>query len=192
MVKFEIDAWPENLAGTDWEDINHITSKQGRTRGFSMHELPEPEKQLTVEVLLKMYETRYVLAKQAEDQRATMSNFLITIAAATFAFISQQEFSKQTIPVGLLTIFLGLFGLFMSAKYSQHYLKNYRVAKLISKRIAQLCPQAQLREIECEALDESASRDPFFSKFPTLYLWSALHIMVCLIGGLCVLLALLQ
>ena len=36
-----------------------------------MQETSEPDKQLMVEVLLTMYETRYMLAKQAEDQRAT-------------------------------------------------------------------------------------------------------------------------
>lgn len=157
-----------------------------------MQENSEPDKQLTVEVLLKMYETRYMLAKQAEDQRATMSNFLITIAAVMFAFISQQGFSKKTILISLLTIFLGFFGLFMSTKYAQHYLKNHRVASSIRDRIAQLCPEAQLREIEHKALDEIANRHPFFSKLPTLYLWSALHITICLVGGLCILLAVLQ
>ncbi len=157
-----------------------------------MQETSEPDKKLTVEVLLKMYETRYILAKQAEDQRATMSNFLITIAAVMFAFISQQGFSKRTILISLLTIFLGLFGLFMSAKYSQHYLKNDRIARSIRNRISQLCPEAELPEIEHKALDESAYRNPFFSKIPTLYLWSTLHISICLIGGLCILLALIN
>lgn len=157
-----------------------------------MKETFEPDKKLTIEVLLKMHETRYMLAKQAEDQRATMSNFLITIAAVMFAFISQQGFSKRTILISLLTIFLGLFGLFMSAKYSQHYLKNDRVARSIRSRISQLCPEAELSEIERQALNEIADRNPFFSKMPTLYLWSVLHISICLVGGLCILLALIQ
>ncbi|HEY9880212.1 MAG TPA: hypothetical protein V6D29_17280 [Leptolyngbyaceae cyanobacterium] len=157
-----------------------------------MQENSEPDKQLTVEVLLKMYETRYMLAKQAEDQRATMSNFLITIAAVMFAFISQQGFSKKTILISLLTIILGLFGLFMSTKYAQHYLKNYRVARSIRDRISQLCPEAQLQEIENKTSDEIAIRHPFLSKFPTLYLWTALHISICLVGALCILLSLLQ
>ena len=157
-----------------------------------MQETSEPDKQLTVEVLLKMYETKYMLAKHAEDQRATMSNFLITITAAMFAFIAQQGFTKKTIFISLFTIFLGLFGLFMSAKYSQQYLKNYRIAKSIRNRISELCPEAQLLDIEHKALDESSARNPFFSKVPTLYLWTGLHTSICLVGALCVLLSLLQ
>lgn len=152
----------------------------------------EPDKQAVIGVLLKMYETKYMLAKQAEDQRATMSNFLITIAAVMFAFISQQSFARKTIPISLLTILLGLFGLFMSAKYSQHYLKNYAGAALIRTRISHLCPEAQLLEIESKASDGNRSRSPFLSKVPTLYLWAALHSTICLVGGLCVLLALFQ
>jgi uncharacterized protein YneF (UPF0154 family) len=133
-----------------------------------------------------------MLAKQAEDQRGTLSDFLITIAAVMFAFISQQGFSKKTILISLLTIFLAFLGLFMSTKYAQHYLKNDRAARSIRARIAQLCPEAQLREIEHEVLKEIANRYPFFSKLPTLYLWFALHIAICLIGGLCILLALFQ
>ncbi|NJL55428.1 hypothetical protein HC928_09745 [bacterium] len=157
-----------------------------------MKETSDSDKPLAVEVLLKMYETKYVLAKQAEDQRATMSNFLITIAAVMFAFISQQGFSRKIIPVSLLTILLGLFGLFMSTKYSQHYLKNYAGSTLIRNRIAQLCPEAQLLEIEKESIDKNLRRNPFLAKVPTLHLWIALHSAICLIGALCILLALLQ
>lgn len=157
-----------------------------------MKETFDPDKQIAVEVLLKMYETRYMLAKQAEDQRATMSNFLITITAVMFAFISQQSFSPKTILISLLTILLGLFGLFMSAKYSQHYLKNFAGAKLIRNRISYLCPEAQLLEIDDKVSDGNKSRSPFLSKVPTLYLWTALHSAICLIGVLCILLALFQ
>jgi hypothetical protein len=157
-----------------------------------MKETSDLDKPIAIEVLLKMYETKYILAKQAEDQRATMSNFLITIAAAIFAFISQQGFSHKTIFMSLLTIVLGLFGLFMSAKYSQHYLKNYAGSTLIRNRIAQLCPEAQLLEIEQESIDKNLRRSPFLAKFPTLHLWIALHSAICLIGALTVLLALLQ
>jgi hypothetical protein len=157
-----------------------------------MKEPLESDQQIAIAVLLKMYETRYMLAKQAEDQRATMSNFLITIAAVMFAFISQQGFSKKTILISLLTVFLGLFGLFMSAKYSQHYLKNYGVAMAISNRIVQLCPAAQLGEIEHLALDRNKSRNPLMSRVPTLYLWAALHATICLIGVLCIGLAVLS
>lgn len=157
-----------------------------------MNEISEPDKKLAIEILVKMYESRYVLAKQAEDQRATMSNFIITIAAVMFAFISQQGFSKKTILISILTILLGVFGLFMSAKYSQHYIRNYGVAATVRNRIAELCPQAGLLEIEHKALDKSAGRYPFLSKVPTLYLWVALHSSICVIGALCILLAVFQ
>ncbi|MGV0029413.1 hypothetical protein [Phormidesmis priestleyi] len=72
-----------------------------------MKEISDSDKPIAMEVLLKMYEIKYMLANQAEDQRAAMSNFLITITAATFAFISQQGSSHKTILMSLLTIFLG-------------------------------------------------------------------------------------
>jgi hypothetical protein len=80
----------------------------------------------------------------------------------------------------------------MSAKYSQHYLKNYGVTASVRNRIAELCPEAQLLEIEHKALDKIAGRYPFLSKVPTLYLWVALHSSICVIGALCILLAVFQ
>ena len=145
----------------------------------------------TIEVLLKAFEESHNLARQAEDQRATMSNFLITIAAVMFAFIAQQGFARSVIPVSLFMLFLGLFGLFMSAKYGQHYHRHYARIRLIRKRIAELCPETHIQEIENESSDENRRRHPFLKKRPILYVWLMLHSAICLLGIFSTILAIL-
>lgn len=147
---------------------------------------------VAIEVLLKLYETKFMLAKQAEDQRAVMSNFLITIAAVMFAFISQQDFARKTIIISLFTIMLGVFGLFMSAKYGQHYQKNYWEAMFLREQISQLCPTANLSEIDQASRKLNHGRNPVLAKIPTVYLWNILHGAICLIGVLCILISLIQ
>jgi hypothetical protein len=145
-----------------------------------------------IEVLLKAFEESHTLARQAEDQRATMSNFLITIAAVLFAFITQQGFTRAVIPLSLFIVFLGLFGLFMSAKYTQHYHRHYARIRLLRKRISELCPEAQIQEIEKESSDENLRRHPLLKqRMPIVYVWLTLHATICLIGVLSTILAVL-
>ena len=145
---------------------------------------------VAIDVLLKMFEESYALARQAEDQRATMSNYLITVSAVLFAFITQQGFTPNVIPISLLIVFLGIFGLFMSAKYAQHYNRHYSRSKLIRNRLSELCPGTQLQEIEKEASNKNRQRYPFMAqRMPILYIWLALHAAICLIGILSTVLA---
>lgn len=58
-----------------------------------------------IDILLKMFEESYALARQAEDQRATMSNYLITVSAVLFAFVTQQGFTPNVIPISILIVF---------------------------------------------------------------------------------------
>ncbi len=147
---------------------------------------------IAIEVLLKALEESYALARQAEDQRATMSNFLISIAAVMFAFIAQQGFSRNVVPVSLLMIFLGLFGLLMSAKYNQHYHRNYVRIRLIRKRIAELCPETRIEKIEQESSEQNRRRHPFLKqRIGTLSIWLVLHSAICLLGILSTIFAIL-
>lgn len=144
----------------------------------------------TIDVLLKAIEECWSRARQAEDQRATMTNFLISIAAALLAFSAQQGFGISTVPLSLLIIVIGLFGVFMSAKFGQHYYANYIEAVLLKRRLDKLCPQAQLEQIEENSKRLNLKRYPFLArKVPIIYLWQGLYTSVIVLGLVGVLLA---
>lgn len=143
-----------------------------------------------IEVLLKSFGESFSEARQVENQRTSMSNFLIIITAAIFAFVSSQGFSYNTIPISILMILLGVFGFFMSAKYAQRFHRNYTTVRLIRKRINELCPESQILEIETKSSGENELRYPFLKKrIPILYLWLGLHLVICFMGVLSVIIA---
>ena len=136
-----------------------------------------------VEVLVKAFEESMTSARQAEDQRATITNFLVTIAAALLAFIVQKDFSPATLALSLFIIAIGLFGMLASIKFAQHYHVHWTRADLFQKRLDELCPEAQLETIRNKGSETNQSRYPILRRrIPILYLWLILHTTIAVLG----------
>jgi len=146
----------------------------------------------TLEVLLRLMESRTGLARHAEDQRATMTNFLVTISGVLVAFVAQQRFSPPTLVISILIVILGLFGVFASLKYAQHFHLHYSASKFYQQRLQLLSPSADIFNVSAQASERNMERYPFMRKrLSVVYLWLFLHGSICVIGVVCVVLNIL-
>ena len=59
-----------------------------------------------IEILLKTIDRHWAQAKQSEDQRASMTNYLLTIYGASQAYIIQRSFDKPCIMIAVVIIIL--------------------------------------------------------------------------------------
>lgn len=140
-----------------------------------------------VNILLSVADQGMVSAHHAEEQRATLTNFLVTISAALLAFVVQQDFAMTTLPISFLVIVLGIFGMLASVKFSQHYVKNYGFAKLAQKRLNELCPESNLEQLRETSRLKIKHEYPFVKKWiPIVYLWVAFHAVIGLTGLICI------
>jgi hypothetical protein len=132
------------------------------------------------------------LARQAEDQRVSMTNFLVTIAAAILAFIVQRGFGAETLLLSLFVSLLGLFGLLSSVKFTQHYHRHYTEAKFIRQRLNELCPEGMIENISYRAAESNQKHYPTLGrKIRIVILWTFLHGSIFVIGIGCMILILL-
>ncbi len=75
-----------------------------------------PIKDQTDAVLAYWSEHRQQL-RQSEDQRAVLTNYVLVIASALTGLIAQQKLARETLPVAILIMILGIYGAITVAKY---------------------------------------------------------------------------
>lgn len=135
----------------------------------------------TSDVLLKMIEEGWSLAKQSEDQRATMTNYIIVISAAIFGFIMNKGIAKEVWPLSVLLVMLGIYGAIISAKlYERFKLHEHIVIKII-QRLDELHPDAQLQQLVRAAEKEHNTKFRLV-RLRLNWLWLVLHITIALLG----------
>ena len=136
-------------------------------------------------ILLKFCENEWLQGRQSEDQRATMTNFIVIIAAAVLGFIVQMGFDTQALPLSILLIPLGAYGALVSAKLYERWHFSMRRARYWRKRINELYPDAQLLQLKEAADNEHKTKYNRFRRLRLNWLWLTLHILIALLGIVC-------
>jgi hypothetical protein len=120
--------------------------------------------------------------RQSESQRAVLTNYVLAVAAALSGLVVQQHFRVMTLPLSVLVVLIGLYGVLAAAKY--HERANYHLgqARALTRALVQ---SGDLPDNEA-LLDRS--RDEHAGKYPRLYrvrlhwLWTGLHLGVAAYG----------
>src|ERR1700733_7818455 len=68
------------------------------------------------DVLLAYWQEQRNQARHSEDQRATLTNLILIISAATLGFLSQWGWTLRSLSITVPLVFLGLYGAIASAK----------------------------------------------------------------------------
>jgi len=134
------------------------------------------------QVLIEFCKQCWVEAKQSEDQRATLTNIILGVASAVTVLIAQKGLAKDTLPLSVLLIVLGIYGAVASEKlYERHQMHSTR-ASVYRERIDELHPNAQLLVRRSEAFKRHDPNFPKLSKIRLHYLWLTLHSLIALAG----------
>ena len=134
------------------------------------------------EILVEFWKEEWVVARHFDEQRTTISNLIIIVAAAIIGFIIQVGISMKTLPMTIFLIVLGLYGTITVKKlYERHQYHIIRMRKF-RERIDELVSDAKLMEIVNTSKDMHREHYPRLSKQRLHYLWSFLHISITIMG----------
>ena len=139
-----------------------------------------------VDILLRFCEEQWTQGRQSETQRATVTNFVITIAAATLTFIGHKGFESASIPLAVFLVVLGLYGATTSMKLYERWHFHMSRARYWRKKIDELDPDAQLIKLKEQADAKHKSKYPRLGRLPLNWLWLALHISIASLGIVCI------
>jgi uncharacterized membrane protein YbhN (UPF0104 family) len=137
------------------------------------------------DVLLKLCEEEWTQGRQSESQRATVTNFIITISAAILGFLVQKDFTITSLPLAILLIALGVYGAVISAKLYERWQFHRRRARYWRKRVDELHPDARIEQLKVESEAKHKLAYSKLEKIRLNRLWLALHILIVLIGVAC-------
>jgi hypothetical protein len=136
----------------------------------------------TTDVLLKLVQEQWTQARQSEEQRATMTNFLLVLAAAILGFVVDKGLTRELWPLTGLLALLGIFGAVASSKYYERFRFHMEISYRLEERLEQLH-----LDLNYKALFHSVDLEQR-SKFPIMFplrlnkLWLCLHLSIALIG----------
>jgi len=135
-----------------------------------------------VDVLIAFCQEQWTQARHTEDQRATISNLIIVVASVIIGFVSKSELTFQLLPLTILLIGLGLFGVFVTEKLYELFHYHHDKAKRWQLRIDELQPNSRLSELETEAERQHNNYWKRWRQIRLHYLWLILHMAIALMG----------
>jgi hypothetical protein len=95
------------------------------------------------DVLMGFIHEHWEEMRHIENQRATMANLILTLAAALIGLIANFKISQNTLLLSLALVFLGIYGWIATAKlYERHQFDQNRLYKWY-KQIDRLNPKAK-------------------------------------------------
>jgi hypothetical protein len=137
----------------------------------------------TTDILTSIMEQQFSQAKQSEDQRANMTNIIVLIAAAIQGGLTQTGFTKNSLPLTITLIIIGIFGVIASAKLYERFRYHYDVVRQIRQRLEELYPDTTIKACLDAAWQGHVKKYPITSTKIRLYVvWSTLHILIATLG----------
>lgn len=134
------------------------------------------------EFLSRNMEENWLLARQAEDRRATIAMVNLILASAAqgiFAFIG---LNLKTLPLALWLIVLGIYGIAASMKLYERSQFHILRARKLRSRLDEFYPDAQVENLYRAAEKEQQMRYPVMMHVRLNNLWIGLHVLIAIAG----------
>lgn len=136
-----------------------------------------------IEILLRYCEEQWNHIRHLEDQRATFTNFVTVVTAGLLGFVVQQRLSKQSLPLTILVVILGITGAIASEKFYERYDLHKKHEEQWLSQINELVPQARLKELAKEASDKhNAEFSKMLVNLRVHHVWRIYHLLIALLG----------
>lgn len=135
-----------------------------------------------IDILLNHLDKQWDQAQQSEDQRATLTRYILLLVIAIQGFIVQRSFDSTSLVLAIIIVLLGLYGVLISAKYYERFRLHICRVGRIMERLEQLYPGANMAELENMAEEHHKPRHPIMRKIHLNTLWRVLHIGIIILG----------
>jgi hypothetical protein len=134
------------------------------------------------DVLLKFFEEDWRQVRQEENQRTAFSNIVFLIASAVLGLLTQFGLSRDSLPLTLLLIVLGIFGGIASEKLYERSKLHMELAWAWRRRLYELHPSIQVEKLVDEAIEINRKRFPRLMNIHLHHVWLTLDLFIALAG----------
>ena len=88
----------------------------------------------SIGTLLALYKAETEQARHHEQQRATITNYVLVVSGAALSLLSIDGFSSN-LPIGIFLMGLGIFGCIASAKHYERHRYHSKMARAYRNKI---------------------------------------------------------
>ncbi|MEU5298625.1 hypothetical protein [Streptomyces umbrinus] len=115
-------------------------------------------------------------ARQAETQRATMTNIILLVVAAALGFAASHGVDQRSmLLVSIPMVGMGIFGAVISMKYYERYSLHINYAQRLRLQLDQLEPTLRIMDEWSAARREHYARYPWLHRMRLHHLWVLFH-----------------
>jgi hypothetical protein len=146
----------------------------------------------TTDILMNAADREFGQAKQSEDQRANITGLIVVVASAIQGGLTQTGLDKKALPLTIMLIVLGIFGMLASIKLYERFRRHVRLGFLIRKKLEELHPDTQLSALLEVARKEQQEEFPVLRSVRLYIIWMTLHCIIMLLGIIYTIISLLH
>jgi hypothetical protein len=134
------------------------------------------------DVLLKFFEEDWRQVRQEENQRTAFSNIVFLIASAVLGLLTQFGLHRESLPLTILLIVLGIFGGIASEKLYERSKLHMELAWAWRRRLYELHPDTHVERMVGEADEINRKRFPRLIRLHLHHVWLTLDLFIALAG----------
>ena len=135
----------------------------------------------TTQLVLALYQEQKAQARQHENLRASLTNFVLVISGAVLAFSGTSASPSMQCLGGVLLIGLGAFGALSSYKHYERFRYHTRWASAYDAKLRMLDPAAMIQDFE-EQFKKHCGDFGWIERFRLHQLWVGIHIFIVFMG----------
>jgi len=144
--------------------------------------IKEPALPEDSEVLLFFCGQYWDEIRHTENQRAMLTNLIILIASGVLGLSFQQGMTRTIIPLAVLMIILGLFGVITTMKLYERYMFLQTRLDCFYEHIDVLHPKAHFKTLKDKADTNHKRKFPVLDKIRVHWLWLLIHGIISVAG----------
>jgi len=135
------------------------------------------------DILWNLYQEHCAWERHHEEQRASVTNILVAIAAGVLSIITLSNgFTRSDLPLTIFLIMQGLFGSLFVAKQYERFTRHQRLAGNYRQALDGRFPESQILTLRKIAEEEQEREFRILSKLRLHHLWIGIHLLIGLFG----------
>ena len=135
------------------------------------------------DILWNVYQEHCNWERHHEDQRSSVTNIMIAVAAGVLGVIALDgELGTADLPLAVFLIIQGIFGSIFVAKQYERFARHRRLANKYRQKLSDGNPDAQIVLLREEGDREQENEYRILSKLRLYKLWVYLHLSFSAFG----------
>ena len=134
------------------------------------------------DVLWGMYQEHCTQGRHHEDQRSSVANLIISVAAAVVTLLSISNLVTTRWPLASLLLILGLFGALFSLKQYERFRFHMKCASVHKDALEALFPNTKLKKLREDAETAHGRKYAIVQRLHLFIFWFVLNLGIAVLG----------